>query len=134
MTPGMSSREMRAQDRAGNDLMAEVEAAVRSIPVAANPTRVRRTQRIVRERAMRMQDGRARLKFTVWVCALCSVLLGIAAVPVWNELDDFAHWSGVPDLQIHMLFLGMWFLPATITALLLWRGWRKQVGMTAGRR
>jgi hypothetical protein len=121
---------MRAQD----DVMAEVEAAVRSIPVAANPTRVRRTQRIVRERAMRMQDGRAKLRFTLAICALCSVLLAIAAVPLWNELDDFAHWSGVPDLQMHMLFLGLWFLPATITALLLWRGRRKQVGMTAGRR
>ena len=121
---------MQAQDA----VMAEVEAAVRSIPVAANPTRVRRTQRIVRERAIRMKDGRARFRFTVAICAVCSLLLGILAVPLWNELDEFAHWSGVPDLQIHMLFLALWFLPATITALLLWRGWRKQIGMNAGRR
>ncbi len=121
---------MQAQD----DVMAEVEAAVRSIPVAANPTRVRRTQRIVRERAMRMQDGRARFKFTVAICALCSVLLAVAAVPLWNYLDEFSQWSELPELPIHMLFLAAWFLPATITALLLWRGWRKQVGMSAGRR
>jgi hypothetical protein len=63
---------MQAQDA----VMAEVEAAVRSIPVAANPTRVRRTQRIVRERAMRMKDGRARFRFTVAICAVCSLLLG----------------------------------------------------------
>lgn len=105
----------------------ETAGALRSVPVMANPLRVRRTQRVVRERAVQMRVGRARLRVMAAACILVSALLAVVAVPLWNTLDEFAHWSGIPDLQIHMLFLALWFLPCTIVALLLWRGQRKRI-------
>jgi len=105
----------------------ETAGALRSMPVVANPLRVRRTQRVVRERAVQMRAGQARMRVMAAACILVSALLAVVAVPLWNALDEFAHWSGIPDLQIHMLFLGLWFLPCTIVALLLWRGQRKRI-------
>lgn len=101
--------------------------ALRSVPVMANPLRVRRTQRVVHERAVQMRVGRARMRVVAAACILVSALLAVIAVPLWNTLDEFAHWSGIPDLQIHMLFLALWFFPCTIVALLLWRGQRKRI-------
>ena len=51
--------------------------------------------------------------------------MAVLTVPLWNQLDEFAHWSGIPDLQIHMLFLGVWFLPGTVAGLMLWRSSRR---------
>jgi hypothetical protein len=105
----------------------ETAGALRGVPVMANPLRVRRTQRVVRERAVQMRVGRARMRVIAAACILVSALLAVVAIPLWNTLDEFAHWSDIPDLQIHMLFLAVWFLPGTIAALLLWRGQRKRI-------
>lgn len=105
--------------------------ALRSMPVMADASRVRRTQRVVRESAMRRQCFKSRLAVVMLGCALVSMLLWVAAIPVWNTMDGWAHAYGIPELQFHMLFLGLWFLPATIVALLLWRGQRKRIEQIA---
>ena len=97
----------------------------------ADGGRVRRTQRVVRESAVRSRWFKGRLAVVMLGCAMVSLLLGVAAVPLWNSLDGLAHSYGIPDLQIHMLFLAVWFLPGTIAALLLWRGQRKRIDQVA---
>jgi hypothetical protein len=89
--------------------------------VGANASRVQRTQRIVTERAVDYHARRAYLRVIAIAALVCSAILGIAVVPLWNSLDEFAHWSGIPDLQIHMFFLAVWLLPATIAVLFLSR-------------
>ena len=108
---------------------AEHEAlqSLRAIAATADSGRVRRTQRVVRDRALNLRAGRKRLAVVMPGGAMVSLLLGLAAVPLWNEMDLMAHSYGIPDLQIHMLFLAVWFLPGTIAALWLWRGLRKRV-------
>jgi hypothetical protein len=122
----VNAESMNLRDQAES---AEFDAAsvLRGVPVMANPLRVRRTQRIVHERAVQMRVSRSRMRVIAAACILVSALLAVIAVPLWNTLDEFAHWSGIPDLQIHMLFLALWFLPCTIVALLLWRGQRKRI-------
>jgi len=108
---------------------AEREAidSLRSIAATADAGRVRRTQRVVRHRALDLRAGGKRLAVVMLGGAMVSLLLGLATVPLWNEMDEMAHSYGIPDLQIHMLFLAVWFLPGTIAALWLWRGLRKRV-------
>jgi hypothetical protein len=101
--------------------------SLRSIAATADSSRVCRTQRVVRERALHIRAGKKRLAVVMLGGAMVSLLLGVATVPLWNELDALAHSYGIPDLQIHMLFLAVWFLPGTIAALWLWRGQRKRV-------
>jgi hypothetical protein len=108
-------------------LEAAAGQALRAVPLAADPGRVRRTQRVVRERALRSRSFKGRLAVVMLGCAMVSLLLGVAAFPLWSVLDDMAHSWGIPDLQVHMLFLAVWFLPGTIAALLLWRGQRKRI-------
>ena len=105
----------------------DIKRSLCAIAATADSSRVRRTQRVVRNRALDMRAGKKRLFVVMFSGAMVSLLLGLATVPLWNELDAFAHSSGIPDLQIHMLFLAVWFLPGTIAALWLWRGMRKRV-------
>ncbi len=120
--------ELRPQTAQGPaELEFAARQAMRSVPMAADAGRVRRTQRVVRESALRTRSFKGRLTVVMLGCAMVSLLLGVAAVPLWNELDSLAHSYGIPDLQIHMLFLGVWFLPGTIAALLLWRGQRRRI-------
>lgn len=101
--------------------------ALRGVAATADSGRVRRTQRVVRERALHIRAGKKRLMVVMLGGIMVSLLLGVATVPLWNTMDTFAHANGIPDLQIHMLFLAVWFLPGTVAALLLWRGQRKRV-------
>lgn len=101
--------------------------ALRSVAATADSGRVRRTQRVVRERALHIRAGKKRLAVVMLGGVMVSLLLGVVTVPLWNELDALAHSYGIPDLQIHMLFLAVWFLPGTIAALWLWRGLRRRV-------
>ena len=114
-------------------LVAEAGQTLRSVPLAADPRRVRRTQRIVRERAQRMRSGRARLSLAIAGCAMVCLVFAILAVPLWNALDSFAHSFGIPDLQVQMVFLAVWFLPATVIAIMLWRGQTRRPGPGAHR-
>jgi hypothetical protein len=112
-------------------LESDTNQALRGIPMAAEPVRVRRTQRIVRERALRIRSGKSRLTLAMVGCAMVSLFLAVLAVPMWNELDSIAHSFDIPDLQVQMLFLAIWFLPATIFAVLLWRGQKRRPDETA---
>jgi hypothetical protein len=105
----------------------DVAQSLRTIPVMADGGRVRRTQRVVRERALRTRSFKSRLLMVMLGAAMVSALLWVATVPLWNLLDSYAHSYEIPDLQIHMLFLAVWFLPGTIAALLLWRGQRRRI-------
>ncbi len=89
---------------------------------------MRRTQRIVRERAQRIRSGKARLSVAIAGCAIVCLFFAVLAVPLWNALDSLAHSFGIPDLQVQMVFLAVWFLPATVIAILLWRGQTRRSG------
>ncbi len=101
-----------------------------SLNAVGSAQTVQRTRRVVRQQIVSEVRRRRRMRSILAAAFVCSALLAVLSVPLWNELDAFAHWSGVPDLQIHMLFLGVWFLPATAVSLLLWRGYRKSIAQS----
>ena len=89
---------------------------------AARSQVVNRTHRVVRERAMDMQEQR-RLKRSLWAPLLISSsLLLIICYAVWGMLDGYDLTpTGVPDASDQVVLLMIWLLPVTAFALgIIW--------------
>jgi hypothetical protein len=104
---------------------AEIEArtAIRGIPLAADSVRVGRTHRVVRERALDMQEQRHQRRKLWLPLTIASVMLALISYAVWTSFaqDDVAEISDgfVGSLRDggQMMILSLWFLPVTATAL-----------------
>jgi hypothetical protein len=104
---------------------AELQArnALRSIPLAADSARVGRTHRVVRERALVMQESRQQRR-TLWLpLTIASAMLVMICYAIWASLAQFdvAEIPGELASSLHgdsqMMIIGLWFLPVTATAL-----------------
>jgi ABC-type enterobactin transport system permease subunit len=101
----------------------QARAALRGLPLAADPARVGRTHRVVRERALVMQEAR-HLRRTLWLpLTIASVMMMMLGYAIWSGLAqyDVAEISGELAGSLHdssqMMVIGLWFLPVTATAL-----------------
>jgi len=108
---------------ARNSAERQARNALRSIPLAADSARVGRTHRVVRERALVLQESRQQRR-SLWLpLTIASAMLVMICYAIWASLaqydlseisDDFAS-------SLHggsqMLMIGLWFLPVTATAL-----------------
>jgi hypothetical protein len=101
----------------------QARAAVRSLPLAADPARVGRTHRVVRERAQVMRESRQQRR-SLWLpLTIASAMMIMLFYAVWSgfvqydvaEISDEVAGSLRGGSQ--MLILGLWFLPVTVTAL-----------------
>jgi len=89
---------------------------------AARAQVVNRTHRVVREKAMDMQEQRRR-KRALWVPLLISSsLLLVICYAVWGMLDGYDLTpTGIPDASDQVVLLMIWLLPVTAFALgLIW--------------
>ena len=110
------------------------EAAEARIPEAARAVVVNRTHRIVRERAKTMQARRSLVR-SLWLpLGICSGLLVVICLAIWNLLDQYElSPTGIPDASQQMLVLLMWCLPlsgAVIALVWLRRNGNKANGGT----
>lgn len=101
----------------------QARAAVRSLPLAADPARVGRTHRVVRERAQIMRESRHQRR-TLWLpLTIASAMMIMLFYAVWSgfvqydvaEISD--ELAGSLRGGSQMIILGLWFLPVTVTAL-----------------
>ncbi len=113
---------MSAEHAAHNEMHA-ARAAVRSLPLAADPARVGRTHRVVRERAQIMRESR-RQRRSLWLpLTIASAMMIMLFYAVWSgfvqydvaEISD--ELAGSLRGGSQMIILGLWFLPVTVTAL-----------------
>jgi hypothetical protein len=105
------------------ELELQARNALRSIPLAADSARVGRTHRVVRERALVMQESRHQHR-TLWIAiTIASAMLVMICYAIWSSLAqyDVAEISGELAGSLRggsqMLIIGLWFLPVTTTAL-----------------
>ena len=85
---------------------------------------VRRTRRVVRERARILDRRRSRVRSLLAPLAVSSALLLILCCAVWTVLDQYEMTpAGIPDASNQLLVLALWFLPisAALLALVLLR-------------
>jgi len=101
----------------------QARAALRGIPLAADAVRVGRTHRVVRERALVMQEARYQRR-TLWLpLTIASAMLVVICYAIWTSLAqyDLSEISDDFTSSLHggsqMIVIGLWFLPVTATAL-----------------
>jgi hypothetical protein len=101
----------------------QARAALRGIPLAADAMRVGRTHRVVRERALVMQEARYQRR-TLWLpLTIASVMLAMLFYAIWIGLAQYDvaeisdEFAGSLRGGSQMMILGLWFLPVTATAL-----------------
>jgi hypothetical protein len=99
----------------------QARAAMRSLPLTADATRVNRTHRVVRERALAMQETRRQGR-SLWLpLTIASAMLVIICYAVWTSV---AQWDLVDGLTQSLpdggqiMLISLWFLPVTATVLL----------------
>jgi hypothetical protein len=98
-------------------------AAIRGVPMAADASRVGRTHRVVRERAMAMQQIRRQQRSLLLPLGIASAMIALVCYALWSGLAqyDVAEISeglaGTLRGGSQMMLFGMWFLPVTATAL-----------------
>jgi hypothetical protein len=100
---------------------------------AANPDRVSRTHRVVRERAKTLKARRSKIR-SLWLplAIFSSLLVGIC-VAVWSVLDQYdLNPTGTPVASYQMLVLVLWSVP--VSAALLAVVWFRQPRTNAGAR
>ena len=99
--------------------MQQARAAIRSLPLAADSARVGRTHRVVRERAMAMQETRRQGR-SLWIpLTIASAMLLMICLAVWSGFAqyDVSEISEALRSSSQMMIFGLWFLPVTATAL-----------------
>jgi len=103
------------------------------LSTAANPDRVSRTHRVVRERAKTLKARRSKIR-SLWLplAIFSSLLVGIC-VAVWSVLDQYdLNPTGTPVASYQMLVLVLWSVP--VSAALLAVVWFRQPRTNAGAR
>jgi hypothetical protein len=92
---------------------------------------VNRTHRVVRQRALMMQEQRKRSR-SLWVpLAIVSVLLLAICYAFWSVLDGYELTpNGIPDASDQLMILLVWLLP--VTAFVLGTVWVKRGRVRAG--
>ena len=107
----------------------QVRAAMRSLPLVADSARVNRTHRVVRERALDMQESR-RQRRTLWIpLTIASLMLPMICYAIWTSLTQDYDVNEISDTLIsslhggsQMMIFSLWFLPVTvITLFFVWR-------------
>ncbi|HXB62197.1 MAG TPA: hypothetical protein VNU94_05025 [Acidobacteriaceae bacterium] len=100
----------------------QARAALRGIPLAADAASVGRTHRVVRERALVMQEARYQRR-TLWLpLTIASAMIFLLCYAAWSGLAQYDVTEISDELagSLHgsqMLIIGLWFLPVTATAL-----------------
>ena len=101
----------------------QARAALRGLPLMADGARVGRTHRVVRERALAMQEVRHQRR-TLWLpLTIASAMMITLGYAIWSGLAqyDVTELSDELAVSLHggsqMLVIGLWFLPVTATAL-----------------
>jgi len=105
------------------DQVAEARTAIRSLPLAADSARVGRTHRVVRERALDMQESRRQRRMLWLPLTIASAMMLLLFYAVWSGLAQYDVAEISDDLAgslrggSQMMIFGLWFLPVTATAL-----------------
>ena len=111
-----------------------VNAALPTMNTSARASTVKRTHRVVRERAKMLQARRSRVR-SLWIpLALCSALLLMICSAVWTVLDGYELTPmGIPDSSDQFLVLALWFFPVSMALLVMawFRRTRKNAGEAA---
>jgi hypothetical protein len=104
-------------------LSTQARSSLRSIPFAADSARVGRTHRVVRERALVMQESRHQRR-ALWIpLTIASAMLVMICYAIWTSLAQYdvaeisEELAGSLRGGSQMLILVLWFLPVTTTAL-----------------
>ena len=105
----------------------QARAAIRSLPLAADSARVGRTHRVVRERALDMQESR-RQRRTLWLpLTIASVMMAMICYAVWTSFAQFDITEISDELagslrdSGQMMIFSLWFLPVTaVTLFFVW--------------
>jgi len=104
----------------------KVNAYAPNAGMAARGSVVNRTHRVVRERAMVMQERRSRMRGLMVPLVLCSVLLLLAIAAVWSGLYQYQAAEAAEAMQAdvaaldannHFLVVLLWFVPVSIALL-----------------
>jgi hypothetical protein len=112
------------------DAHAEDAGQMVRVGVVARAGVVNRTHRVVRQRAQVMQARRSRVRGLMAPLILCSVLLLLTAVAVWNGLYQYQAAEAAAAVQAdvaalaatdannHFLVVLLWFVPVSIALLM----------------
>jgi hypothetical protein len=97
---------------------------------------VNRTHRVVRERALNLQEQRRKSR-SLWVpLTIFSALMIVICYAIWGMLDGYDLTpNGVPDASDQLMILLLWSLPVTAVVLgMVWfkRGRGRSFGDAAG--
>jgi hypothetical protein len=114
-----------------NDPASFARATLRNVPAVAHAGVVNRTHRVVRERAMVMQQKRNRERSLMVPVIICSVLLILSVLAVWTGLYQYeaaeaaeaaeAVQADVATLATtdnnHFMVILLWFVPVSAAVL-----------------
>jgi len=115
----------------------QARAAVRGIPLANDALHVGRTRRVVRERAMVMQESRRLGRSLLLPLTIASAMIVLLCYALWSGVAQYdveeisGELAGVLRGGSQMMMLGMWFLPVTATALIF--AWLRRSRGRSGR-
>ncbi len=122
---------MSAEHTASQNEM-RARAALRSLPLAADGLRVGRTHRVVRERALAMQETR-RQRRGLWLpLTIVSTMLAMICYAAWTGFAQYDltgisdEFSAILRNGSQMMIYSLWFLPLSAAALVFaWRYWNR---------
>ena len=111
-----------------NDPANFARTALRNAPAVAHAGVVNRTHRVVRERAMVMQQKRNRERSLMVPIIICSVLLILSVLAVWTGLYQYEAVEAAEAVQAdvatlattdnnHFLVILLWFVPVSVAVL-----------------
>lgn len=115
----------------------QARAAVRSIPLASDAIHIGRTRRVVRERAMVMQESRRKGRSLLLPLTIASGMIALLCYALWTGVAQYdveeisGELAGMLRGGSQMMMLGMWFLPVTTTALIF--AWLRRNRSRGGR-
>jgi hypothetical protein len=103
---------------------AQTRSAVEALcsePVAAEPTLVENTRRLVRWRAQQLREAQERSRMVVFACVI-SFAWGVLTAPlVWRLVAWLGEAAAMPELVSQVVFLVLVLAPGLVAALVLLR-------------
>ncbi len=85
---------------------------------AASSELVNRTHRVVRERALTMQQQKSRVRSLWFPLVISFGFLASLLYALWNMLDESEFFpDGIPDASQQMMLLLLWCLPVSAIVL-----------------
>ncbi len=92
------------------------------VAMMASATRVNRTHRVVRERAVAIREQKRRIRTLYLPMLICAGLVTALVFALWGLMNEYDLVpTGWPDASQQMLVLSLWFLP--LSGLLLGIVW-----------